>query len=190
MYACVRGTCGRALIGAGLAFVIALGLSAGARAQMMLNYVAELKATDPATAAERHGRLTLQLNTADETLRYELRVAGVERVVGSHFHSVHWLTRADGTRVFLDPAEGDGPILAFFLKFKSDGVPGDGVISAGTIKKSELIGEFKRRPFGDLVENLRKGHLYATVHSVEREKTGVYCCPVALRGFFQPVAGE
>jgi len=179
----------RALVGAGLVLSIALALSTGAQAQGTPNYVADLKATDPKLEGERHGRITLQLNEADETVRYEVHVVGIERVVASHFHTVDWVAQADGTRTPLDPAVGDGPILAFFIKFESEGVPGDGVIAKGVFKKSELIGEFKNRPFGDFVEYLRKGYLYATVHSFERKKTAVYCCPTSLRGFFRPAVG-
>lgn len=179
----------RALIGVGLALMFALSLATGAQAQKTWTYVADLKATDVTADAVRHGRVSLQLHEADETLRYEVRVTGIERVVASHFHSVHWLTQADGTRAPLDPAKGDGPILSFFIKFESDGIPGEGVIANGTIKKTELIGDFKRRPFGDLLENLRDGYLYATVHEIERKPTGVYCCPAALRGFFRLAPG-
>ncbi|UCH74080.1 MAG: CHRD domain-containing protein [Rhodospirillales bacterium] len=182
---------GRTLIGAGPALILVLALATGVPAQTAQTFIAELAPAGPTAAgAAPSGRITLRLNAADETLSYELRLAGIERVVGSHFHSVRWRTTADGARIAVDPAEGEGPIVAFFLRFKSGGVPGDGVVSTGTIAKAELIGDFSRRPFADLIEHLEKGYLYATVHSLETRNGGVYCCPVALRGFFRSAGGS
>ncbi|MEN8195277.1 MAG: CHRD domain-containing protein [Pseudomonadota bacterium] len=164
----------------------ALILSTDLQANTSKTYIADLKHKDEASASTFQGRITLHLNEADETLKFELTVAGVDRVVGSHFHIMRTRTTSDGTHVYLDPKEAEGRIIAFFLKHNSKGVPGNRLVTHGIIRKSELIGEFSERPLEDLIKHLNDGLFYATVHSVENRNSRVICCPIELRGHFRP----
>ncbi len=162
----------------------ALILPGSLEAQTTRNYVADLRPTEQAITPAAKGRITLQLNKDDETLSFAVTITGIDRVVGSHLHRVRWQTSPSGYQTYLDPSEGEGPIIAFFVSYKSKGVPGNGLVAEGVIKKTDLIGEFAKRPLKDLIEHLDAGHFYATVHTLEDRQTGVFCCPIELRGFF------
>lgn len=176
----VRALAGWLVIG------LALILPSSLEAQTTRNYVADLKPTEQAITPAAKGQITLQVNENDETLSFAVTITGIDRVVGSHLHRVRWQTSPGGYQTYLDPSEGEGPIIAFFVSYKSKGVPGNGLIAKGVIKKTELIGEFAKRPLKDLIEHLDAGHFYATVHTLEDRQTGVFCCPIELRGFFRP----
>jgi hypothetical protein len=169
---------------------LALILPTGVQAQTISNYIAELEPGFDAPATTPRGRITLQVNRRDETLRFELSVTGVGRIVGSHLHRVRSKITSDGTRIYLDPSEGEGRTIAYFLNFTSEGVPGNGVVAKGVIRKSDLIGDLSERPFADLMGHLDAGRLYATVHSLAERDSGVFCCPIALRGVFRPAGAN
>lgn len=180
----VRALAGWLVIG------LAVVLTGDLAAQTTRNYVADLHPTDQALAPTAKGRITLQLNESEESMRFAVTIYGVDRVVGSHFHRVRWETTPGGYQTQTDPSEGEGPIIAFFVNYKSEGVPGNGLVAEGMLKKEELIGEFSKRPFKDLIEHMDAGHFYATVHSIEKRQTRDFCCPVELRGFFHPAGAN
>ena len=149
-------------------------------------YRAELAATEFAADPAARGQARLWLNEDGSSLHYQVTVAGLGPATSVHMH----LTAAAGSRQSvehysqqLQPEDAHGPVVVTLMKFKRDGIGGDGVLVKGKIAAADLAGPLKRQPLSRLVAHLDRGEAYVTVHIRQSLASGQsFCCRDGLRG--------
>lgn len=142
---------GRALLGA---FVVGLAAIGVAAAGTNANWSDHLTGAEevPPRATQAQGQAIFHLSDDGTSLEFRVIATNIDNVVASHIH--------------VGPAGTNGPIVAFLYgTAASGGGRHTGVLSAGTITATNLIGPLAGQPLAALVQAIRSGDAYVNVHT-------------------------
>jgi CHRD domain len=140
-----------------LAFVAFGPLSASmasARSDTGRTFVAQLSGSQevPPHDTHAHGAAIFHVSKDGSQIDYQLVVGDIDNVVMAHIH-----LGAEGV---------NGPVVAFLLHPQAPaGGPSHGVIAAGTITTSDLVGPLAGMTLDDLISAIQAGNIYANVHT-------------------------
>jgi len=144
-----------------LALAIAISLVSFSLAHINLA-IAQTEQTEPFSAMLSGGEEVPPVDTAatgvasfivegGESIKYDVNVTGMDKVTAAHIHNA---------------AKGKNGEVVVTL-FKADSPTGQisGNLANGSITASNLEGEMKGSPFGDMIRALELGEAYVNVHT-------------------------
>ncbi|HEY2923749.1 MAG TPA: CHRD domain-containing protein [Candidatus Eisenbacteria bacterium] len=106
----------------------------------------------PARTTQANGTATFTLNKAGTEIKYRLIVHNIENITEAHIH--------------MGATGANGPAVAIlFGPVAPGGGKKNGLLAAGMIKASDLIGTLAGKTIGDLVAEIRAGNTYVNVHT-------------------------
>lgn len=123
------------------------------------NFRAHLSGAEevPAVSTVAQGQATFQLGANGTSLRYRLNVANIENVLMAHIH--------------VAPRNENGPIVVWL--YPSAPPPQliegrfQGVLAAGVIRDSDLVGRLDGQTLADLIDEINAGNAYVNVHTTQ-----------------------
>lgn len=118
------------------------------------NWVAHLVGDQevPSRETRAQGQVKFQLNAEGTELSYQLISSNIHNVVAAHIH--------------VGAAGVNGPVVQFlFGSVPAGGGRQDGVLAAGTIDGSGLVGPLVGMTLGDLIAAMDAGNTYVNVHT-------------------------
>jgi hypothetical protein len=136
---------------------IFLSASIGMAANSQRNFRTHLSGSEQPVPVETRaqGQAIFQLSADGTALHYELIVANIENVFMAHIH--------------YGPPGENGPIVAWLYPAAPPSVliPGrfEGVLAAGVIQDTNLMGPLSGQTVQDLVDLIQDGTAYVNVHT-------------------------
>lgn len=134
-----------------------LSLSMGMAANSPQNFRTHLSGSEQPVPVETRaqGQAIFQLSADGTALHYKLIVANIENVFMAHIH--------------YGPPGENGPVVAWLYPASPPPVPipgrFDGVLAAGVIQASNLVGPLGGQTIQDLVDLIQDGEAYVNVHT-------------------------
>jgi hypothetical protein len=130
------------------------GNDSGGASKSSRDYRAKLRGANevPARSTTARGTAIFRANRAGTSLRFTLKVSGINNVVAAHLH--------------LGKASVNGPVVAHLFGPESPGGGArSGKIASGTIKARDLEGSLEGKALKKLINAIRKGAVYVNVHT-------------------------
>lgn len=142
-----------------LAGLAALALPAASAVAQPQNFSAHLSGAEEVPPADTtaQGQATFQLDATGTSLHYRLNVANIENVLMAHIH--------------VAPPGENGAVVAWLYPSAPppELIEGrfQGVLAAGVVRASDLVGPLEGQTLADLIEKLNAGETYVNVHTLQ-----------------------
>jgi hypothetical protein len=126
---------------------------------VVLSIMVNLKAGDeiPAITSTASAQLLLNINSSTAEMSFKLTAADITNVTMAHLH--------------LGVAGQNGPPVVWL--YPLTGAPQEisgvfnGVLSEGIITAANFVGPLQGQPFGNLIDKIKTGDIYANIHTVQ-----------------------
>jgi hypothetical protein len=107
----------------------------------------------PAVMTDATGKATFTLSKDGMSLRYSVRVKGIENVTASHIH--------------IGKMGKGGPPIALIKITASKPGKFSGLLAKGRITDQELMTSYKGKTMKDLIDAMKSGDTYVNVHTTK-----------------------